>query len=101
MSFDVDTSALATFAKALETNRAATAAAITYLDAHSEVDEVGTVWADAYTASEQFVATLRSALSHLESIFKVSEGEINKVAALYQHRDKTSAAQLDSSYPKK
>ncbi|TCO50717.1 hypothetical protein [Actinocrispum wychmicini] len=101
MSFDVDTNALATFATVLEKDRAAAAAALSYLDAHSKIEAVGALWADFYAATEQFVGTLRGALAHLESIFKVSQGEIAKVISLYQHQDNTAAAKMDAIYPNK
>ena len=100
MSFDVDPKALAVFAKTLETDRAAVASALTYLDAHSKVEEVGVIWQSAYEAHDQFAATLRQALAHLESIFKVSAGEMQKVITAYQHQDQMTAAKMDAVYPK-
>jgi uncharacterized protein YukE len=101
MSFDVDPAALTAFAKALQTDQSAAAAALKYLTAHSKVEEHGLAWTDAYEGNEIVTGRLGQALAHLESVFKVSAAEINKVATEYQRHDKASAQKLDASFPNK
>ncbi|HEX6501585.1 MAG TPA: type VII secretion target [Micromonosporaceae bacterium] len=50
-------------------------------------------------AHERFATELVKALSHLQDLLTQSRTQLQRVAAFYDHTERTGAARLDDSYP--